>query len=146
MPFCAGCGTVVTDSDRFCAKCGRPVEAAVPISGAEAGMPQNIAAALCYLIGPVTGVLFLVIDPYRRDPLIRFHAMQSILVGVAWFVFWVLVMMVFRGVGFFLAPIVSLGFLVLWIFLIAKTYQKQKVVLPVIGRWAEQQAASFRIG
>ncbi len=145
MPFCPECGTVLAASDRFCAKCGRPVAAADPGMTA-AGMPQNLAAALCYLLGVVTGVLFLVVDPYRRDPLIRFHAWQAIFLSLAWFVFWTGMVIVFRGLGFFLAPVFSLAFLVLWVYLMAKTYQGQKVVLPLIGQWAEQQAAGFQAG
>jgi uncharacterized membrane protein len=37
----------------------------------------------------------------------------------------------------------SLGVLVLWLFLMYKAYNKERVVLPVIGVWAEKQAKSL---
>jgi uncharacterized membrane protein len=36
----------------------------------------------------------------------------------------------------------SVGVLILWLFLMYKAYNKEKVVLPVIGDWAEKQAQS----
>ena len=48
-----------------------------------AGMDENVAAALCYLLGVLTGILFLVLEPYNRNPVIRFHAFQSIFAWIA---------------------------------------------------------------
>jgi uncharacterized membrane protein len=36
----------------------------------------------------------------------------------------------------------SLGVLGLWLFLMYKAYNKERLVLPVIGEWAEKQAQS----
>src|SRR4051794_23372489 len=88
MPFCASCGSPVEGT--FCAKCGARVDAAVPVSGpmasstAAGGMADNVAAALCYVLGLITGIVFLVLAPYNRNPAIRFHAFQSIFLSVAW--------------------------------------------------------------
>ena len=85
MPFCASCGSQVEGG--FCAKCGTKVGAAVPASGPEvqatSAMADNVASALCYVLGLVTGILFLVIPPYNRNPAIRFHAFQSIFLNLA---------------------------------------------------------------
>src|SRR5664280_2396596 len=40
---------------------------------------RNLAAACAYSLGAVTGVLFLAWRKYRHDPIVRFHAIQSIL-------------------------------------------------------------------
>ena len=89
MPFCPSCGASV--EGRFCAKCGAPVEGARRDAGSAAGptpsspgtavtgMEDNVAGALCYLVGFITGVLFLVLEPYSKRPFVRFHAFQSIL-------------------------------------------------------------------
>src|SRR6202035_4773217 len=58
-----------------------PPPAAAPQA---AGLDENIACALCYLIGLLTGVLFLVLEPYNKNRLIRFHAFQSIFLNIAW--------------------------------------------------------------
>src|SRR4029079_19016387 len=91
MGFSQNCGSPV--EGRFCAKCGAPTGAdpgtqpnstAVPPSiPTSAGLPDNLAAALCYI--PIVGGIFLFLDPYSRNRLIRFHAIQSLLlVGVMW--------------------------------------------------------------
>ena len=48
-----------------------------------AGLTDNMAAALCYLLGVLTGILFLVLAPYNQNRAIRFHAFQSIFFWVA---------------------------------------------------------------
>ena len=96
MPFCASCGAQV--EGRFCAKCGSTVGAAgaapqaapsypppVPPPTA-AGMADNAASALCYVLGFITGILFLVLAPYNQNRTVRFHAFQSIFLNVGLFV------------------------------------------------------------
>jgi uncharacterized membrane protein len=168
MAFCANCGAEV--QGRFCAKCGAPVGSGavasetpgttppppprtVPSVAAPAGLDESVAAALCYLVGVLTGILFLVLDPYNRNPVIRFHAFQSIFV-------WAAAMAIGMALSMFSYPIsaipfigwlidillwlaFSLGVLVLWLFLMYKAYNKERVVLPVIGVWAEKQAKSL---
>ena len=58
-----------------------------PVSAA--GLPENTAAALCYLLGLVTGIIFLVLEPYNKNKLIRFHAFQSIFLHVCVIIVWV---------------------------------------------------------
>ena len=55
---------------------------------ANAGLQANAAGALAYLAGIITGILFLVIDPYKSDRFVRFHAFQSIFFNVAWIALW----------------------------------------------------------
>src|SRR3954449_12938985 len=89
MPFCPSCGSQVEGT--FCAKCGTRVGAAMPASGptsqTTAGMAENVAATLCYVLGLITGILFLVLPPYNRNPTIRFHAFQSIFLHLAVIIF-----------------------------------------------------------
>lgn len=154
MAFCPNCGSEV--EGKFCAKCGSPVGAAPgggftappPAAPAQsAGMTDNVAAALCYLLTWLTGILFLVLEPYNKNKTIRFHAFQSIFFGVAWFALWIVISMFttvlsFMGLFFmsFLHLILLLGFFVLWAMLIYKAYNNQKWVLPIIGPLAEKQA------
>lgn len=151
MPFCSNCGAAV--EGRFCAQCGTPIAAGpapaagIPPGGAppppvSSAMPDNTAGALCYALLLITGVLFLLLEPYNKNRAVRFHAMQSILLNVAWIVLWFgcSIVLGFAHLGVFLLPLVWLGFLVLWIYMIVTTYQGKTVVLPVIGQMAQQQA------
>ena len=154
MAFCPNCGSQV--DGKFCAKCGTAV-AAEPGGGGfatpppaqvqSAGMTENVAAALCYLLTWLTGILFLVLEPYNKNRTIRFHAFQSIFFGVGWTVLWIVVSMfttVLSFVGLFFVSFLHLillcGFFVIWLMLMYKAYNNQKWVLPVIGPLAEKQA------
>jgi uncharacterized membrane protein len=157
MAFCPNCGNQV--DGRFCAKCGTSVaEAASAGAGgsvtappsvpstvgvAPAGLTDNVASALCYALGLVTGILFLVLAPYNQNRKIRFHAFQSIFMHAAVIVVWIAMLLVSAisgGMLLFVMPLIWLGFFVLWLVLIIKAYQDQKLVLPIIGPLAEKQA------
>ena len=161
MAFCASCGADL--QGKFCAKCGAPAGAsassaavggAPPVPpAAAAGLEENVAAALCYLVFVLTGILFLVLEPYNRNPVVRFHAFQSIFA-------WIAAMVIGMGLSMVSYPLAavpfigwlmdillwlafSLGAVVLWLFLMYKAYNKERFVLPVIGAWAEKQAQSL---
>jgi uncharacterized membrane protein len=114
-------------------------------------MTPNVAGALAYVLGLITGILFLVLEPYNRDRLVRFHAFQSIFLNLAVIAVYI-VLMILGGVLGAVVPLVAgmlfgllslvlwLAFLVLWVVLIVKTYGGSKMVLPVIGPLAEKQA------
>ena len=160
MPFCAQCGGQV--EGRFCAKCGAPAGAAAAPAGAppvmsaqqvpmaqSAPMAENLASALCYALGLITGVLFLVLEPYNKNRNVRFHAFQSIFFTVAWIVFRIVLGILTTalwsiGGGLFLwtsiSLLITLAGILLWLYLLLSAYQGKKVVLPLIGNLAQQQA------
>ena len=153
MLFCPNCGAQV--DRKFCGTCGRSVEGAAPPptpSGqpAAAGLEDNVAGALCYILGLITGVLFLVLEPYSRNRAIRFHAFQSIFLNLALIAVYIALSIVGTAMGavfqvfsLLLIPVwvlVWLGSIVLWIMLLVKTFNGTKMVLPVIGPLAEKQA------
>src|SRR5438128_1115384 len=144
MPFCPKCGASV--EGRFCAACGTSMNAqggyAAPPAGAPppppgaaaSGLQDNVAAALCYSLWFITGILFLVLEPYNRNRTIRFHAFQSIfLSGVLFLLHWVIffVAMASYGIGFILSPLLWLLSLGLWLFMMYKAYNNEMVSLPV---------------
>lgn len=100
---------------------------------ASLGLDKNVAAALSYVLGPVSGVVFLIIE---KDPFVRFHAMQSIVVLGGLFVLqWVM------GITLILIPFVPLvGILwfVLWLLLIYKAWQGEKWEVPFLGKFVNQ--------
>lgn len=176
MAFCPNCGGQVTG--RFCPNCGTDVSAAsatgaaggpVPPppgpGGAAAasfgppppppgsvvqapGLTDNVAGTLCYLFGLITGIIFLLISPYNKNRLVRFHAFQSIFASIALIVVEIVI-------GIFSAALwaVHLGLLVGifwlvfrilvfvgWLYMMYMTYNNKKVVLPLVGPLAEKQA------
>ncbi len=157
MAFCPNCGAQVNGS--FCGNCGATMGAgAAP--GAQnqpppqqqyqpqaAGMPNNTAAALCYLAGFITGIIFLVIAPYNTDPKIKYHAWQSIGLNVAMIAIMILFSILTALTGGILALllvpvslVIWLGAFVLWLMLMYKAYQGAGLHLPVIGDFARKQA------
>ena len=124
---------------------------AAPLPAAGAGLTPNVAGALAYLVGFITGILFLVIDPFKSDRFVRFHAFQSIFFNVAWIAFWIawtiiglILTAVSHGLfGIILLPVnllVSIGGLCLWIYLMYAAYQGKTIKLPIIGQLAAKQA------
>jgi uncharacterized membrane protein len=146
MAFCPSCGASV--EGRFCAKCGSSVGGAAPSGGfaapAASGLADNVASALCYVLGLVTGILFLVLAPYNQNKTIRFHAFQSIFMHVSligiYIVLGFLVRMMLGFLGVMIFPLIGLGAFALWVYLILSAYQGKMVSLPVIGDLAKQQA------
>lgn len=96
------------------------------------GLPSNTAAALAYVLGWLTGIIFLLIE--KDDKFVRFHAMQSIVTfGI------LTVLSLVPIIGWILTPLVMIVGFVLWLVLIYKAYQGEKFLLPVVGQWAENQ-------
>jgi len=118
-----------------------PVQATT--TATQTGLTDNVAGALCYALLLVTGILFLVLAPYNQNRKIRFHAFQSIFLHAAAIVLWIVMLFlsaVSGGMLLLVMPLIWLAFVVLWLVMIIKTYQDQKLVLPLIGPLAEKQA------
>jgi uncharacterized membrane protein len=167
MAFCANCGSAVTDGAAFCAGCGKavgtsPQPVAIAQSGGAAvavqpvaaqpaatGLTSNVAAALAYILGFITGIVFLVLEPYKHDRFVRFHAMQSILYSAAGIVFrigWSIlvsaVVEVSGWAGLVLVPVglvISLSLFGFWIFLMYQAYSNREFRIPMIGAIAAKQ-------
>lgn len=99
-------------------------------------MEPNVAAALSYLLGFITGIIFILVEKENR--FVRFHAWQSIFFSVALCIVNIVVGSI-PVVNCFVSPVLLLGGLVLWIVLMVKAYQGEKFKLPVIGDISEKQ-------
>jgi uncharacterized membrane protein len=100
------------------------------------GLDPKFAAALAYVGGAMSGILFLIVE--KTDPFVRFHAMQStitFLVVVVLYPFVVSVPLVGRPLSW--AFVIGVG--VLWVFLIVKAFMGERYKLPYVGDWAEGQ-------
>lgn len=93
------------------------------------GLDENIAGLLCYVGVFVTGIVFLILE--KNSSFVRFHAMQSTVLFLA---LWLVGMIVgfIPIVGLLLSPIIWLLSVVLWVVLMLKTYQKERLEIPVV--------------
>ena len=101
------------------------------------GLEENVASLLCYVLGWISGIVFLILEKENRT--VRFHAFQSIVVfGFLTVAGWVLgAIPVIRWFAWVPG---LLGF-ILWIILMVKAYQGEKYKVPVAGDMAEKWAA-----
>jgi uncharacterized membrane protein len=148
MPFCSSCGAEL--QGKYCARCGALGGGPAPAASFNAaGLQENIAGALCYSLGVLTGILFLVLEPYSKNRTIRFHAFQAIFAWIA--VVAVSIVLQIITHSFMLVPFVGwvisaclwtafgVGVFILWLLLMYKAYNNEKWVLPIIGPLAEKQ-------
>jgi uncharacterized membrane protein len=172
---CPVCHNEVGSLSGFCPHCGANLAAAAPApvpppasyappaytpppagyppaqpGAASSGLSPNAAAAIAYVTF-IPAILFLVIEPYNKTPLVRFHSFQSIGLAVVWFALWVL-MMVLSMLLIFLPIIhlllipcyflIGLGVFIAWLIAILKASKGEFFKLPIIGDFAMKQAQS----
>ncbi len=169
MSSCQSCGAALGVDTRFCQSCGSPTEinavdatTVVERAGAVAvvsapgdarpkTMDTNVVGALAYVAGFLTGIIFLALDPYKSNSFVRFHAFQSIFFSVAWVAFWMVWMIVSAvltpltaGIfGLIALPLIlsfTLAGFGIWILLMYQAYQQKLFKLPIVGKFAAEQA------
>jgi len=130
---------------------GYPPPQQPPAAGG--GLDDNIASLLCYLpflLGLAASIVFLVMEPFNRNRLIRFHAFQSIFLTVAVVAISITLSIIsvilgfipFLGwigtaIGAMLSVVVFFGSFFLYLFLMYKAYNNQRIVLPLTGAQAD---------
>ena len=101
------------------------------------GLDENVAGALTYALGWITGVAFLLMEPSNK--FVRFHALQSSIVfgalSVAWFVAMSIPILGWL-IAFVVIPPLSA---VLWLLLMFKAYQGLRFKVPFAGEMADQR-------
>jgi len=100
------------------------------------GIDENIEGVLCYVLGFLTGILFLLLE--KDNKFVRFHAMQSIATFLPLFVIGFAIGMV-PVIGWGIAILIGLLELILWLLLMFKAYQKEMYKLPIVGDIAAKQ-------
>lgn len=98
-------------------------------------MKGNTAAALSYVLGILSGVVFWAVR--KDDEFVRFHAIQSIGLCSIWLIGWILLMII-PFLGWVLLPFWALLMFVFWLVSIVKAYQGEKFKLPMIGDFIQK--------
>lgn len=117
------------------------------------GLPSNVAAALA-CIPLIGGLIFWFLE--KRDAFVRFYAMQSIIFGLAWFVFNIVSKVVFNifgsipAIGSLLVfcwaiiqAFVHLAFLIVMIIAMIKAFAGVRWDIPYIGPMARKQSGEI---
>ncbi|MFB3887569.1 MAG: DUF4870 domain-containing protein [Thermodesulfobacteriota bacterium] len=97
------------------------------------GLDENVAAFFCYLLGFITGIVFLVVE--KKSPFVKFHAMQSTMTFLSLFVI-SLILSFIPIIALLVVPIWILS-LILWLLLMIKALRGERYLLPIVGKMAE---------
>jgi uncharacterized membrane protein len=148
---CPDCAAQMPESAAFCPSCGRsmvaPTQPPTRAQGKVGAFRENIAGAIAY-VTCVPAVVFLLVEPYKRNRFVRFHSLQclffcgaAILLGIA---------LKLAGLLLFLIPVIGpllvalidvvavLAAVFVWLVLVVKALQGEMFKLPVLGDFAEQ--------
>jgi uncharacterized membrane protein len=101
------------------------------------GLDENVAAFFCYLLGFVTGIVFLVVE--KKSAFVRFHARQSTITFLGLFVLSLILGMI-PIIHLLVFPLWILG-LILWLLLMVKALRGERYVLPIVGKRIEDPKA-----
>jgi uncharacterized membrane protein len=115
-------------------------------SSAQPGLSDSAAGALAYFTF-IPAIIFLIVEPYSRNPFVRFHAWQSIFLNIGAFVINVGLSLVLGMVFAFspflhlaLWPLINLFWFIIWILCLINAFNGKRFMLPIIGALAEKQA------
>ncbi|MDX1623701.1 MAG: DUF4870 domain-containing protein [Gemmatimonadota bacterium] len=122
-----------------------------PPSAQSSGLDPQLAGLLAYLVPPITGIIFLLIEKANR--VVRWHAAQSTVFGIAWIVLWVVftilstilstVVPVFGAIGSLLIwLVIFLGGFVIWVICLIKGYSGEMWRMPIVAPYADKLMAS----
>ena len=99
------------------------------------GIDENIEGLLCYVLGWITGIVFLLLEKDNR--FVKFHALQSMITFGILNVFYV-VLAAIPFVGMALGWIVIITSLIVWVISMLKAYEGEMYKLPYVGDVVEK--------
>ncbi|MEW6376709.1 MAG: DUF4870 domain-containing protein [Thermodesulfobacteriota bacterium] len=99
------------------------------------GLEENVAGFFCYLLGFITGIVFLVVE--KKSSFVKFHAMQSTITFLGLFVISIILGFI-PIINLLVIPIWILS-LILWLILMVKALRGERYSLPIVGKMAEEK-------
>jgi uncharacterized membrane protein len=118
-----------------------------PAASKPGQLKDNFIAALAYATF-IPAVVFVLVEPFKRNRFVRFHSFQSIFLAVATVVIAIAMRILYSVLalipvlGFLLAwlatAVAVLGWVILWLVLLVKALQGETFRLPLIGSLAER--------
>lgn len=104
-------------------------------------LEPNLASALCYLFGCLSGIIFFVLETENKR--VRFHALQSILLftSLTFLSIATLCLMIFTDLAVFrfMNGLIAIAQFALWLILVIRAYQGHTIKIPVLGDFAQKQ-------
>ena len=137
------------DTAAYCPGCGRSMRPVERARGTVGLLPEKAAGAVAYFLVPA--IVFLLVEPYNKNRFVRFHSFQCLglwlaglaigaLLRIAAFVLF-FVPMLGHLLVWLLSMVVGLAFFTVWVVLMVKALQGETFKLPLLGDFAEGQAA-----
>lgn len=120
------------------------------VQGRVGFLPRNIAGALAYFTF-IPAIVFLTLDPYRRDRFVRFHSIQCLLLWLAGLLLTLairllaLVLLLIPVVGILLVSLISvlagLAAFFVWLVAVVKSLRGETFKMGVLGEVAAHYAS-----
>jgi uncharacterized membrane protein len=104
-------------------------------------IPENIAGMLAYFVVPA--VVFLLVEPFKRNRFVRFHSFQCLISFGALILIHLVLGVFLKFVPLVVLPLYGLlliAELTLLLLLLYKAYLGEIFKLPYVGQWAEERA------
>jgi uncharacterized membrane protein len=96
---------------------------------------DKLWAALSYVFAPIVGIIVLLMEDKKNRPFIKFNAVQSIAVSIAFWIVATIITTVTIGFGGLCVPVLWLVFLY-WAY---QAYQGQMVNIPIVTNFIKGQ-------
>jgi uncharacterized membrane protein len=92
------------------------------------GLDENVAGFFCYLLGFITGIVFLAVE--KESGFVKFHAKQSTITFLVLFVLgWIPIV----------GTLIWILSLILWLILMVKALRGEKYLLPIVGKLVDEK-------
>jgi len=116
------------------------------MSETKIGLSENITAVIAYLLGLISGIIFLVIE--KENKFVRFHAAQSTVLSLTLFVLNIVLealvsIPVIGAIFGIISMLIGLLGLVLWIYLMIMSFKGNLYRLPVLAEYADKLEAAL---
>jgi uncharacterized membrane protein len=153
--YCSSCGTAIapevwneTSAAEATPQATRAAGAGAVASGEPLPIAENVAGVIAYMtIFPA--IVFLILEPFKRNRFVRFHSFQHLLLwaagvgaGIASGIVGAILQLIpfMRVLVFPFTGLIGLAFFFLWVLLVVKAYEHEMFKLPILGDLAEEWA------